>query len=60
MNFTETLTAAKMNDSSAKNELLNMYNPYIIKASMANNRLDEDLYQSLVHVFLKCISRFPI
>ena len=43
-----------------KSELLKMYNPYILKSSMINNRFDEDLYQSLICVFLKCISSFPI
>ena len=60
MSFTETLTAAKLSDRTAKDELLKMYNPFIIKNSMVNNRFDEDLYQSLVQVFLKCINNFII
>jgi len=58
MNFTETLMAAKQNDSAAKERLLKMYNPYILKSSMINNCFDEDLYQNLAHVFLKCINSF--
>jgi len=52
--------AAKSNDDDAKNKLLQMYNPFILKNSMINNRFDEDLYQSLVQVFLRCIDRFTV
>jgi len=60
MNFTEVIMAAKSNDDDAKNKLLQMYNPFILKNSMINNRFDEDLYQSLVQVFLRCIDRFTV
>ena len=60
MNFVEILTAAKLNDITAKEVLLKMYNPYILKSAIINNRFDEDLYQSLAYVFLQCINSFPI
>lgn len=60
MNFRELFIRAKSGDPAAVTELLMMYRPLLMKESILNNRLDEDLYQELCLVFLRCIERFRI
>lgn len=60
MNFKELLVQAKNGDETAVNELLNMYHPLLLKESITENKLDEDLYQELCIVFLHCIDKFHI
>ena len=47
MSFVELLICAKLGDEYAKQQLLDMYRPMLVKASLINKRLDEDLYQDL-------------
>ena len=60
MTFEELLTRAKFGDDSAKIEILDIYKPMLIKASLINGRLDEDLYQEQCLTLMKCIERFVV
>lgn len=60
MNFRDILLRAKYGDESAKVMLLEQYKPMLIKGSIINGRFDEDLYQELCIVLMKCINLFRI
>lgn len=60
MNFKELMERAKNGDQAAVTELLMMYRPMLLKMSIVNNKLDEDLYQELCLVFLRCIEKFRL
>ena len=55
MNFNELLLLAKTGEQTAVERLLTMYRPLLLKESIINGVLDEDLYQELCIVFLRCI-----
>ena len=55
MNFKELLLQAKFGDRTATTEL---YQPLLLKESIIDGILDEDLYQELCIVFMRCIDRF--
>lgn len=42
------------------NELLSMYQPLLMKEAIVEGVFDEDLYQELCIVFLKCVERFRV
>lgn len=58
MNFKELLLQAKFGDRTATTELLMLYQPLLLKGSIIDGILDEDLYQELCIVFMRCIDRF--
>ncbi len=58
MSFKQTFKKAKADDQNAIEELLLMYQPLLLKESIVDNVLDEDLYQELCLVFLRCIRLF--
>lgn len=60
MNFDELLLRAKSGDERAVIDMLEMYKPLLIKSSVLNGSFDEDLYQELCIVLLKCIHQFKI
>ena len=60
MNFEELLICAKLGDEIAKRELLERYRPMLLKASILNGVLDEDLYQEQCLTLMKCIEQFII
>ena len=60
MNFKNLLLQAKSGNSYAVTELLLMYRPLLLKESIVNGNLDEDLYQELCLVFLRCIQIFRV
>ena len=60
MNFKELMERAKNGNQAAVTELLMMYRPMLLKMSIVNNKLDEDLYQELCLVFLRCIEKFRL
>lgn len=60
MNFDELLLHAKSGDERAVIDMLEMYKPLLIKSSVLNGSFDEDLYQELCIVLLKCIHQFKI
>lgn len=60
MIFLELLSRVKRGDASAMSELLSMYQPLLMKEAIVEGVLDEDLYQELCIVFLKCVERFRV
>lgn len=60
MTFKELLLQAKIGYSQAVQELLRMYRPLLMKESIVGGIFDEDLYQELCIVFLRCIQRFKV
>ena len=60
MNFLELLICAKAGDNEAADRILTMYQPILVKESVLDGALDEDLYQELVSTLLQCIQRFQI
>lgn len=55
MNFKELLLAAKNRDSQAVGGVLELYKPLLLKESIVNGVFDEDLYQELCMVLLRCV-----
>ena len=49
MTFEQLLFMAKQGDPVAITDILNMYRPLLIKYSVVNGHLDEDLYQEFCH-----------
>ena len=60
MNFEDLLYRAKLNEQEALEQLLVMYQPLLMKASIVDGVLDEDLYQELRIVFINCVRQFCI
>lgn len=60
MNFRECICAAKAGDNKAYLELLNMYYPLIMKASIIEGEFDEDLFQEQCIVLINCIALFEL
>ena len=58
MTFIELFQKAKAQDQRAIEELLIMYQPLLLKESIVEGVLDEDLYQELCIVFLNCVRVF--
>ncbi len=60
MNFKNVLLRAKEGDEQAFSELLLMYRPLLLKESIIDGVFDEDLFQELSIVFLKCVRKFKV
>ena len=60
MNFKQLMEREKAGDSAAVTELLMMYRPLLLKEAILDSNLDEDLYQELCLVFLRCIEKFRL
>ena len=60
MNFKQLMERAKGGDPTAVTELLQMYRPQLLKESIVDGVLDEDLYQELCLTLLRCIEKFRI
>ena len=60
MNFEDLLICAKLGDKAAREKLLDMYRPMLLKASIIFGCLDEDLFQDECVVLMKCIDQFII
>lgn len=60
MNFEQLLRQAQKGDKMSQEEIFRMYRPLLIKNSMDINIFDEDLYQELSAMLLKCIQKFRI
>ena len=58
MTFEQMLRRAKDGDHEAITSILLMYQPMLLKNAVLDGRLDEDLYQELCIVFMRCIDRF--
>ena len=57
MNFLELLICAKAGDNDAAERILTMYQPLLVKESVLDGALDEDLYQELCLQLFLCIDR---
>ena len=60
MNFKELLQRAKADDQQAKQEIISMYQPLLVKESVINGVFDEDIYQELSETLFLCIQKFRI
>ena len=60
MNFLELLICAKAGNNEAAERILTMYQPILVKDSVLDGALDEDLYQELCLQLFLCIRRFRI
>ena len=60
MNFKELLLRAQADDQQAKEKLLSLYQPLLMKEAVINGVFDEDVYQELCITLLTCIRRFRI
>ena len=58
MTFKDLLVSARAGDKAAIEGLLLMYQPLLLKESIVDGVLDEDLYQELCIVFLRCVRQF--
>lgn len=60
MDFKELLLQAKGGNDFAKEEIMEMYRPLLIKESLINGFFDEDFYQELQYTLIKCIDKFSV
>ena len=60
MSFEELLRKAQKNEQDAMEQLLMMYQPLLMKEAIVNGVLNEDLYQELCIVFVRCVRQFQI
>ena len=60
MDFKELLLRAQEGDPRAKEEILSLYQPLLLKESMVHGFFDEDVYQEFCITLLTCIQRFRI
>lgn len=60
MNFKELLQRAKLDNQQAKQEIITMYRPLLVKEAVVNGVFDEDIYQELCETLLLCIQKFRI
>lgn len=58
MEFEEILYRAKQGDKLAKQQIIEIYQPMLIRNSLVNGRFDEDLYQELIIETMRCIQYF--
>lgn len=58
--FSKVLMRAKFGDSNSLEALLDMYRPLLYKESIVKGIFDEDLFQELCLVLIKCIAKFDI
>lgn len=57
-NFKELLCSAQSGNTEAMNELLEMYRLLLIKNSLVDGVVDEDLYQELCYKFIAAVYKF--
>ncbi len=60
MNFKDILPQAQAGRKTAVEELLTRYRPLLVKESIYDGVFDEELYQELCLILLKCIHTFRI
>ena len=60
MNFKELLLRAKAHDESAQEAILLMYDAKLRWAAKLDGVFDDDLYQELRIILLRCIDCFPL
>lgn len=60
MEFKELLIRAKRGENSAREQLLKMYEGFLVKKSIVEGVFNEDLYQELCYRFVQCIEKFEM
>lgn len=60
MEFKELLIRAKRGEKSAREELLKMYEGFLVKKSIVEGVFNEDLYQELCYRFIRCVDVFEV
>ena len=60
MDFKQLLLCAKTGDNEAFEILFSMYRPLLLRESVVCGKLDEDLFQELCLIFLRCIDGFRL
>lgn len=60
MSFKEILLRAKQGEEDAKIEIMAMYKPMLLRWSMLDDHLDEDLFQEQCITLLHCIELFQL
>ncbi len=60
MDFDELLGKAKAGDAQAVSMLLDMYRPLLMKFSIVNGNLDEDLFQEQCLMLLRSIALYKL
>ena len=60
MDFLTVLLMAKAGDEAAQERILELYNPLLTKESVVEGAFDEDLYQELCEVMLRCIKNYRV
>ena len=58
MKFGTLLLLAQEGDEQAKEKILRLYRPLLVREAKINGIFDEDLYQELCVTLLQCICRF--
>lgn len=59
MNFKELLLDARLHTASQE-KILEMYAPLLYRAAMIDGQYDEDLYQELCLILIRCTQTFEI
>ena len=57
VSFRALLLLAKKGDDIAMAQIIEMYNPLIMKEAILNGSVDEDLRQELIATIVQCIRR---
>lgn len=60
MNFKELLIQAKAREPQAMETILELYTPLLLKESISEGAFDEDLYQELCLLLVKCVHKFKM
>ena len=60
MDFLTVLLMAKAGDEAAQERILELYDPLLTKDSVVDGAFDEDLYQELCEVMLRCIKNYRV
>ena len=60
MNFKKLLTKAQAGDMTAIQQITDMYKPLMLKESIIEGALDEDLFQEIWLTLMNCIEKIDI
>ena len=58
MNFKERMLRAWAGEQESIQYIFEMYRPLLVKEALVDKKFDEDLYQELCVMLLKCIQMF--
>lgn len=58
MEFKELLIRAKRGEKNVTEELLKMYEGFLVRKAIVEGVFNEDLYQELCYKFILCIGKF--